>query len=239
MFNGRRDQQVNTQRSVLVSGLQSSQKHQAGGSPDNGGDSTAQNHPNEISVSAKLLAVNKIAVDMCGHCNKTCEASGVNGEDFQCDLCEGWFHASCENISSKHYKSFSTLAKSIPNMVYYCKHNKCQSRIMHIVAEFTRSLVMGSSQILDKLRDEQEEINNSLSDKYESLAQSVNELSSKINSLVSRNCTLQMEIDSATEPPSASNTLASSGPSDRTKLERELLLLLLLLLLNFEKLDAL
>ena len=37
-------------------------KHQAGGSPDNGGDSTAQNHPNEISVSAKLSAVDKIAV---------------------------------------------------------------------------------------------------------------------------------------------------------------------------------
>ena len=173
----------------------------------------AQNHPNEISVSAKLLAVNKIAVDMCGHCNKTCEASGANGEAFQCDLCEGWFHASCENVSSKHYKSFSTLAKSIPNMAYYCKHNKCQSRIKHIVAEFTRSSVLGSSQILDKLRDEQEEINNSLSDKYESLAQSVKELSSKIDSLVSRNCTLQIEIDSATEPPSASNMLASSGPS--------------------------
>ena len=72
---------------------------------------------------------------------------------------------------------------------------------------------MQSLQILDKLRDEQEEINNSLSDKYESLVQSVNELTSKIDRLVSRNRTLQMEIDSATEPLSTSNTLASSGPS--------------------------
>ena len=55
---------------------------------------------------------------MCGHCNKSCDADGVKGEAFQCDLHERWFHAACDNISSKHYKSsFSSLAKSIPNMV--------------------------------------------------------------------------------------------------------------------------
>ena len=32
-------------------------------------------------------------------------------------------------IVSSYYESISSLAKSIPNMVYYCKHNKCQSRI--------------------------------------------------------------------------------------------------------------
>jgi len=79
-------------------------------SPEKGGDSTTGN---EVSFSDKLSAVNKIVVDMCGHCNKTCDADGIKGEAFQCDLCEGWVHASCENISSKHYKSFSSLAKSI------------------------------------------------------------------------------------------------------------------------------
>ena len=39
---------------------------------------------------------------MCGHCNESCDADGVKGEAFQCDLCKGWFHAACENISSKH-----------------------------------------------------------------------------------------------------------------------------------------
>ena len=46
---------------------------------------------------------------MCGHCNETCDADGVKGEAFQCDLCEGWFHTLCENIGSKRYKSFSSL----------------------------------------------------------------------------------------------------------------------------------
>jgi len=62
------------------------------------------------------------------------------------------------------------------------------------------------------LSTEVEEIHKSLSDKYASLAQSVDELSSKIDSLISRNSTLQMEIYSASEPPSVSNALASSGP---------------------------
>ena len=47
---------------------------------------------------------------MCGHYNGSCDAYGVKGKAFQCDLCEGWFTAACENISSKHYKSFSSLA---------------------------------------------------------------------------------------------------------------------------------
>ena len=66
---------------------------------------------------------------MCGHCNESCDADGVKGEAFKHYLCEGWFHAARENISSNHYKSFSFLAKSILNMVHYCKHNKCQSQI--------------------------------------------------------------------------------------------------------------
>ena len=50
---------------------------------------------------------------MCGHCNESCDTDGVKGEAFKHYLCEGWFHAACENISSNHYKSFSSLAKSL------------------------------------------------------------------------------------------------------------------------------
>ena len=118
-----------------------SKKHQGVGSPEN---SVTQSLP---SLSDKLTSVNKISVDICGHCNETCDVDGVKGEAFQCDLCEGWFHALCENIGSKHYKSFSSLAKSIPNIAYYCNYNKCYARMKCIVAEFVRSSVNESVKI--------------------------------------------------------------------------------------------
>jgi len=138
-----------------------SKMHQGGESPEKEGDSTTGN---EVSFSDKLSAVNKIVVDMCGHCNKTCDADGIKSEALQCDLCEGWVHASCENISSKHYKPFSSLAKSIPNMVYYCKHNKCQSKIKCTVAEFIKSTVLESAQISEKVKDSIKSIDKSVAD---------------------------------------------------------------------------
>ena len=167
-------------------------KHQSGGSPENRADPSIQSHSGDVSCSDKLSVINKLAVDVCGHCNKTCDADGARGEAVQCDLCEGWVHASCENISSKLYKSFSSLAKSIPNMVYYCKHNKCQSRIKCIVAEYTKFSLSMSPKDTNRSVE-------MLSDKYASLSQSVNELSSKIDHLFTRNVNLQMEVDSALE----------------------------------------
>ena len=101
---------------------------------------------------------------MCGNCNESCDADGVKSEALQCDLCEGWFDATYENISSKHYKSLSFLAKSIPNMVYYCEHNKCQSRIKCIVAELTKSSVADSAWISDGFKNKIRCMDKSLSD---------------------------------------------------------------------------
>ena len=173
-----------------------SKKHQGGGSPENGGDSAVRNHSGDVSLSDKLSAVNKIAVDMCGHCNKTCDAEGVKGEALQCDLCEGWFHASCESISSKHYKSFSSLAKSIPNMVYYCKHNKCQSRIKFIVAEFTKASVTESAQISVGVNDSIKCIDKSIADLTVQVSKCIEDLGSKFENLLSNQSGLQMEVDS-------------------------------------------
>ena len=39
----------------------------------------------------------------------------------------------------KQYKSFSSLAKLVPNMLYFCNYNKCHLRLKHIVSEFARS----------------------------------------------------------------------------------------------------
>ena len=139
---------------------------------------------------------------MCSNCNESCDADGVKGEALQCDLCEGWFHAACENISSKHYKSFSSLAKSIPNMVYYCKHNKCQSRIKCIVPEFTKSSVAESAQISDGFKSTIRSMDKSLSDLTVQVGKCIENLGSRIENLLSNQTGLQMEVDSIQSRPS-------------------------------------
>ena len=44
-------------------------------------------------------------------------------------------------MSNKHYKSFSSLAKFVPNMLYFCNDNKYHLQLKHIVGEFARSSV--------------------------------------------------------------------------------------------------
>ena len=179
-----------------------SKKYQGGESSEKGRDSTVIIHSGEVSLSDKLSAVNKIAVDVCSNCNESCDADGVKGEALQCDLCEGWFHAACENISSKHYKSFSSLAKSIPNMVYYCKHNKCQSRIKCIVAEFIKSSVAESAQISDGFKNTIRSMDKSLSDLTVQVGKCIEDLGSRIENLLSNQTGLQMEVDSIQSQPS-------------------------------------
>ena len=42
------------------------------------GDSTILIHSvGEVSLSDKLSAVNEIVVDVCGHCNRSCDADGL------------------------------------------------------------------------------------------------------------------------------------------------------------------
>jgi len=64
---------------------------------------------------------------MCACCNEPCDGDGdgVKGQALQCDLCDGWFHALCEIMSNKQDKSFSSLAKFVPNMLYFCNYKKC------------------------------------------------------------------------------------------------------------------
>ena len=137
----------------------------------------------------------------CLHCDQDCT---LESKALQCDLCHTWVHSECEGVSSELYELLNDVCSGTVNVSYYCELNCCNSRIKQLVAEWKLSQSPPSTEV--------EEIHKSLSDKYASLAQSVDELSSKIDSLISRNNTLQMEIDSASEPPSASNALASSGP---------------------------
>ena len=108
-------------------------KYQESSSPENEMNLNIQS---QASLSDKL---SKISVDTSACCNEPCDGDGAKGQALQCDLCEGWFHVLCENMSNKQYKPFSSLVKLVPNMLYFCNYNKCHLRLKHIVGEFVRS----------------------------------------------------------------------------------------------------
>ena len=56
-----------------------SKKHKGGESLKNEGDSTVTIYSGTVSLSDKLSTIKKIAVDVCGHCNESCDADGVKG----------------------------------------------------------------------------------------------------------------------------------------------------------------
>jgi len=68
----------------------------------------AQSPENEMNSSPALLSdkLSEISVDICRCCNQPCDGDGVKGQALQCDLYDGWFHALCENMGNKQYKSF-------------------------------------------------------------------------------------------------------------------------------------
>ena len=97
------------------------------------------------------------------------------------------------------------ICSGVANVSYYCELNCCNSQIKQLVSDWKLS---HNAEPLST-----EDSSESLSDKYISLKQSVNELSSKIDNLLNRNSNLQMEINSVSVP-SATNTQASvSSPA--------------------------
>jgi len=91
------------------------------------------------------------------------DTDGAKGEVFQCYLCEGWFHAHavCEHISSKHYKSFSSLAKSHSEC---CNYSRWHSQIKCIIAEFVKSSVTKSVKLSNVFEDTIQCVDQSLPD---------------------------------------------------------------------------
>jgi len=59
-------------------------KHQGDGSPEKRGDTQLRAFPARCYQQI-CSVVNKISIDKCCHCNKTCNADGAKGEAFQCD----------------------------------------------------------------------------------------------------------------------------------------------------------
>jgi len=82
--------------------------------------------------------MNKISIDLCGCCNQPCDGNGIYGQALQSNLCES-YHAMCENFGRKQYKSFSSLKR--------------------IIAEFVRSSMDKSDEVLDLFKDSFKKLN--------------------------------------------------------------------------------
>ena len=89
--------------------------------------------------------------------------------------------------------SITSHCKVYTNMVYYCKHSKCQSQIKCIVAKFIKSSVTKSAQISDMFKDTIRGMDKSLSDLTVQVGKYIEDLGSKIENLLSNQTGLQME----------------------------------------------
>jgi len=67
---------------------------------DGSGLNQKRMRPNDMPPDSRILQQSK-EVDICGHCNKKYM---IRSEAIQCDLCQSWVHASCEDISKENYK---------------------------------------------------------------------------------------------------------------------------------------
>ena len=132
-------------------------------------------------------------MDLCGCCYQPWDRDGVKGQALQCDLCDCWYHAMFEKFGSKQYKSFSSLAKFIPNVLYFCNHNKCLLRLKRIVAEFVRSSMDKSDKVLDLLQQLYKSVVSTLTAQ---IGKCIEDVGTKIENLLSSQSVLQEEVNS-------------------------------------------
>ena len=103
----------------------------------------------------------------------------------------------CENIGSKQYKSLSSLAKFVPNMLYYCNHNKCYLRIKRIVADFVRLSADESVKLSDLFESSFQRFDKSLvSTLTAQIGKCIEDFGAKIGNLLSSQSGLLEEADS-------------------------------------------
>ena len=125
--------------------------------------------------------------DICGHCNKRCTTKGKSSEAIQCDVCFEWVHAQCEGLSKDQYKIFAQLTATFPNIAYCCKLHGCITRLNQLTANDGKVNESNSKKF--------EEI----VEKHSLLNQSINDLSSKIQSLSLNSATLENKLNDLTK----------------------------------------
>ena len=94
-----------------------------------------------------------LTAEKCGHCTKV-----VTDRDkgLQCELCEGWFHAACQDVSDEDYKILSKLEACH----WFCKTcNVSVHKVINSVARLQKRL--------DKIEEGFQELRNDLSSKVD------------------------------------------------------------------------
>jgi len=64
-------------------------------------------------------------LEKCGHCTKVV-TDRDNG--LQCELCEGWFHAACQDVSDEDYKVLSKLEVIVCCVLCACHWSRWSAR---------------------------------------------------------------------------------------------------------------
>ena len=132
---------------------------------------------------------------ICGHCNELCNADGVKGEAFECDLCEGWFHAACGNILVASITNLFPSLQSLYQIWYIIVSTTVSITNQMYSCQILKSSVTESAQISDGVKDTNRDIEKSLSDLIVHTDKCIEDLGSKIENL-SNLTGLQMEVDS-------------------------------------------
>ena len=137
--------------------------------------------------------------DICNHCKKKCTVKGKCREAAQCDICFSWVHTACEGLSKEQYKLFVEVTKSIPNLVYCCKLNSCETRFKQLVRN-TEISTKSVDNITENLQQGQELVSRKLQEtasKIEELSACLVALSSKVENLAHNQSQLDKSIPSA------------------------------------------
>ena len=158
--------------------------------------------------------------DICNHCKKKCTTKGKGSEAAQCDICFSWVHTACEGLSKEQYKLLAEVTKSIPNLVYCCKLNGCETRFKQLVRNtdvstnsvdsITVNLQQGHELVSRKLQE--------TASKIEELSACLVALSSKVEALAHDQSKSDKSVPT-TKPPS--HPPPSTGAAEAINVIRE------------------
>ena len=164
--------------------------------------------------------------DMCNHCKKKCTTKGKGSEVAQCDICFSWVHTACEGLSKEQYKLLVEVTKSIPNLIYCCKSNGCETHLKQLVRN-TDTSINSVDSVTANFQQDQELVSRKLqetSSKIEELSACLVALSSKVESLAHDQSKFDKSTPTAkppSHPPPPSTGAAEAINAIREYSERE------------------
>ena len=151
-----------------------------------------------ISPEARDAMIHSLPGENCPHCKQPCTAEN---KAVQCDLCGVWAHVKCEGLPEDIYEKLNQVCEIANNISYYCEANHCNSCIKQLTHHHYRNLEQQTTRSAS--------VEESLSGLKTQIEEKIEDLSSKIQHLLSNQSGINMEIDTVTQ--SLQNSPASAG----------------------------